>query len=138
VGQGRRRTGSLGFVVGVVVAIPATIFALSNLEPATVEFVGWQAEVPLWAVIGISVLAGVLIGSALTAAFGARRRREKKRKAQARVTAAAQDDEDAITAGTALDGPGGLPPELTSGRDGDQRAGLRPTGEDDASPSSRA
>jgi uncharacterized integral membrane protein len=90
--KGRKRSGSLGFVIGVVVAIPATLFALSNLEPATVEFLGWQAKVPLWAVIGLSVLAGVLIGSALTAAFGARRRREKKRRAQARSTDAATTD----------------------------------------------
>lgn len=99
--KGRRRSGSLGFVIGVVVAIPATLFALSNLEPATVEFLGWQAEVPLWAVIGLSVLAGVLIGSALTAAFGARRRREKKRRAQARSTAVESDEQPALESGEA-------------------------------------
>jgi uncharacterized integral membrane protein len=91
--EGRRRVGSLWFVVGVLVAVPATIFALSNLESATVEFLGWQAETPLWAVIGISVLAGVLIGAALTAAIGARRRRGKRRavRANAEVTAGAAD-----------------------------------------------
>lgn len=85
--EGRRRVGSLWFVVGVVLAVPATIFALSNLDTATIGFLGWQAEIPLWAVIVISVLAGVLIGSALTAAVGARRRREKQRKAAVRAQA---------------------------------------------------
>jgi|GEM_PF-5420807 uncharacterized integral membrane protein len=97
--EGRRRVGSLWFVVGVLVAVPATIFALSNLDTATIQFLGWQAETPLWAVIIISVLAGVLIGSALTAALGARRRRGKQRKASSRAAAQERPATDPAAAG---------------------------------------
>jgi uncharacterized integral membrane protein len=76
----RRRGGSLGFIIGIAVGIPATIFALSNLESADVEFLGWQAEVPLWAVIGLSLLAGIVIGMGVLLAVQARRRRERKRE----------------------------------------------------------
>ncbi len=78
--EGRRRVGSVWFVLGVALAIPATVFALSNVEPAEIEFLGWQAEVPLWIVIGASLLIGVVIGSALTAAVGARRRRARRKQ----------------------------------------------------------
>lgn len=83
--EGRRRGGSLGFVIGIVVAVPATVFALSNLEHATVQFLGWQAEVPLWLVIAVSVLAGTVIGAGVTLALRARRRRERKKAVAAEV-----------------------------------------------------
>ncbi len=78
----QRRGGTLGFVIGFGIAIPATIFALSNLESATVEFLGWQAEVPLWAVIGLSLLAGALIGVIVLLALQARRKHGKKKVAK--------------------------------------------------------
>jgi uncharacterized integral membrane protein len=83
VAEGRRRVGSVWFVIGVAIAIPATVFAVSNVEPAQIEFLGWQALVPLWIVIGASLLAGMLIGAALTAAAGARRRRARRKQRQA-------------------------------------------------------
>ena len=83
--DGRHRGGSLGFVIGLFVAVPATVFALSNLEQATVEFLGWQAEVPLWLVIGASVLSGAVIGVGVTLALQTRRRRERKKAAKAQV-----------------------------------------------------
>lgn len=78
-----RRGGSLGFVVGFAIAIPATIFALSNLESAQVEFLGWTAEVPLWAVIGISFAAGALLGVVVLVTWQARRKRGRKKAAKA-------------------------------------------------------
>lgn len=111
--EGRTRFGSLGFVVGVLVAIPATAFALSNLEPATVEFLGWQAEVPLWLVIGASVLAGVVIGAGLTLALGARRRRTKKKARKAREQQAHAEGAQAQAALTQEAGPGGPPGETS-------------------------
>jgi uncharacterized integral membrane protein len=81
--EGRRRVGSLGFVVGALVAVPATVFAVSNLETTSVQFLGWQADVPLWIVIGVSVLAGFIIGAGVTAAVQARRRRTRKKRAKA-------------------------------------------------------
>lgn len=78
-----RRGGSLGFVVGFAIAIPATIFALSNLESARVEFLGWTAEVPLWAVIAISFLAGAVLGLVWLLTWQARRKRGRKKAAKA-------------------------------------------------------
>lgn len=75
----RRRGASLGFVVGFGVGIPATVFALSNLEATRVEFLGWQAEVPLWAVMAISLVAGVVLGIAGLLAWQARRRRGRRK-----------------------------------------------------------
>lgn len=80
---GQRRGGSLGFVVGFAIAIPATIFALSNLESTQVEFLGWAAEVPLWAVIALSLLTGVLLGIVMIVAWQARRRHGRKKAAKA-------------------------------------------------------
>ena len=84
----QRRGGSLGFVVGLALGIPATIFALSNLESVQVEFLGWTASTPLWVVIILSLLAGALIGCALLLAWQARRRHTRKKAArkQARDT----------------------------------------------------
>jgi uncharacterized integral membrane protein len=83
VAGGRRRVGTLWFVVGIAVAIPATIFAVSNVEPTTIEFAGWQAEVPLYLVIGASLFAGIVIGAALASAIGVSRRRARRRQRKA-------------------------------------------------------
>jgi uncharacterized integral membrane protein len=82
--QATRRGGSLGFVVGLVIGVPATIFALSNLESVQVEFAGWTASTPLWVVIILSLLAGALIGCAVLLAWQARRRRTRKKAARGR------------------------------------------------------
>jgi uncharacterized integral membrane protein len=97
--KGRRRGSSLGFVVGFGVGIPATIFALSNLEATSVEFLGWQAEVPLWAVMAISLLAGVLLGIAGLLTWQARRRRGRKKAARSAGTETADPAQvDAVDA----------------------------------------
>jgi uncharacterized integral membrane protein len=83
VAGGRRRVGTLWFVLGIAVAIPATIFALSNVEPTTIEFAGWEAEVPLYLVIGASLFAGIVIGAALASAIGVTRRRARRRQRKA-------------------------------------------------------
>ncbi len=89
----RRTGGSLGFVVGFGIGIPATIFALSNLESVTVEFLGWQAETPLWAVITLSLVAGALLGVAMLLTWQARRRHGRKKAAKQR----AREEQQAIS-----------------------------------------
>lgn len=79
----QRRGGSLGFVVGFAIAIPVTIFALSNLESAQVEFLGWTAEVPLWAVIVLSFVAGALVGVLVLVTWRARRKHGRRKAAKA-------------------------------------------------------
>jgi uncharacterized integral membrane protein len=104
----RRRGGTLGFVVGIIIAIPATIFALSNLESTNVEFLGWQAEVPLWAVMGVAFLAGALLGVIVLLAWQARRKRGKKKVAKQAARekkAAEQDTTPALTGADAADVP---------------------------------
>lgn len=101
-----RRGGGLGFIVGFGIGIPATIFALSNLEATQVEFLGWTAEVPLWAVIALSMLAGALFGVGMLLAWQARRRRGRKKAAkQAARRADAQTGEH--DAGAPADPPAG-------------------------------
>lgn len=95
----RRAGGSLGFVVGFGIGIPATIFALSNLESVTVEFLGWEAETPLWAVITLSLLAGILLGLAILLTWQARRRRGRKKQARQRAREAQQVDDEPSAAG---------------------------------------
>lgn len=91
----KRRGGSLGFIIGFAVAIPATIFALSNLESTNVEFLGWQAQVPLWAVIALSLVAGAAIGVGLLLAWQARRRLGRRREAKAAAKAERQGGQQA-------------------------------------------
>lgn len=106
----RRRGGALGFVVGFGIGIPATIFALSNLEATNVEFLGWQAQVPLWAVIAASMLLGAVFAVAMLLAWQARRKRGRKKAAkavrqvqqQAAVEAASESSDPAL--GSGLDG----------------------------------
>jgi uncharacterized integral membrane protein len=92
--------GTLWFVLGIAVAIPATIFAVSNVEPTTIEFAGWQAEVPLYLVIGASLFAGIVIGAALASAIGVSRRRARRRQRKAVAVAStshpSSDEQDAL------------------------------------------
>ena len=90
VGQ-QRRGGSLGFVVGLALGVPATVFALSNLESVQVEFLGWTASKPLRVVIILSLLAGALIGCAVLLAWQARRRHTRKKAARKQPRDATQE-----------------------------------------------
>lgn len=108
----RRTGGSLGFVVGFGIGIPATIFALSNLESVTVEFLGWQAETPLWAIITLSLLAGALLGVAILLTWQARRRHGRRKQAKKR----AREEQRALT-----EQPSQAPAALESGA-GEQRS----------------
>lgn len=91
-----RRGGGLLFVVGILVGIPATIFALSNLESTTVEFLGWAAEVPLWAVIMLSILVGAVLGTAGLLTWQARRKRGRKKAAKREKQAAEAQEREAV------------------------------------------
>lgn len=103
---GSRRGGSLGFVIGVAVAIPATVFALSNLESTTVEFLGWESEVPLWLVILLSFTAGAVVGIGVLLAVQARRRLGRRREKRVAAKRARETPAE-IEAGTA---EGSTPP----------------------------
>ena len=104
----QRRGGSLGFVVGLALGIPATVFALSNLESVQVEFLGWTASTPLWVVIILSLLAGALIGWAVLLAWQARRRHTRKKAARKQPRDATQEPPT---------GPGTTEPSEPTGRE---------------------
>jgi uncharacterized integral membrane protein len=118
----KRRGGSLGFVVGLAVGVPATLFALSNLESVQVEFLGWTASTPLWVVIILSLLAGALIGCAVLLAWQARRRRTRKKAARGRPGDSPEEpstgaDTTGPTAGRPDDTPRRPTPSGTGGVD---------------------
>jgi len=114
----RRRGGGLLFVVGILVGIPATIFAVSNLESATVEFLGWTAQVPLWAVIALSIFAGALMGVAALLTMQARRRRGRKKDAKRQERAATDSRPPAAPASPeqGSTGSGGEDTDASGGR----------------------
>ena len=50
----------------LIAAFIVIVFASSNMTPAMVSFLTWQAELPLVFVILLSVILGVLIGGIIT------------------------------------------------------------------------
>lgn len=111
-----RRGGSLGFVVGFAIAIPATIFALSNLESANVEFLGWTFQLPLWAVIAVSFAAGALLGIIVLLGWQARRKRGRKKAAKREQKAPRTDDTNpALEPGGSNAGPASRPSTADTG-----------------------
>lgn len=125
--KGQRRIGSLGFVLGFAIGIPATIFALSNLESTAVEFLGWEAEVPLWFVIALSLVAGVLIGVGGLLAWQTRRRMGRRRAAKAAAKQAARTPATSSADTPALDsGSGGSGDRPGDARDGETSSSESP------------
>jgi uncharacterized integral membrane protein len=62
-GPGRTRIGGawIGLILGAVVLVFLLIFILQNLDPARVQFLGFQAELPLGIWMLFSAIAGVLL-----------------------------------------------------------------------------
>ncbi|MEJ2867852.1 lipopolysaccharide assembly protein LapA domain-containing protein [Actinomycetospora sp. OC33-EN08] len=62
-GPGRTRIGGawIGLILGAVVLVFLLIFILQNLDPARVQFLGLQAELPLGIWMLFSAIAGVLL-----------------------------------------------------------------------------
>lgn len=62
-GPGRTKIGGawIGLILGAVVLVFLLIFILQNLDPARVQFLGFQAELPLGIWMLFSAIAGVLL-----------------------------------------------------------------------------
>ena len=62
-GPGRTKIGGawIGLILGAVVLVFLLIFILQNLDPARVQFLGLQAELPLGIWMLFSAVAGVLL-----------------------------------------------------------------------------
>jgi uncharacterized integral membrane protein len=74
-----------GLVVGVVVAVVFIVLAAQNTADAQVRFMGWDATVPLIAVILVSLLAGVVLDEIVGLVYRARRRRILQQLEELRV-----------------------------------------------------
>ena len=53
----------LHLVVWLIVLAAVVLFALVNTDKVNVDWVAQDSEAPLWMVIGISAVAGAIIGS---------------------------------------------------------------------------
>jgi uncharacterized integral membrane protein len=62
-------------IVGILVAAAVIILAAQNVGDAAVQFLGWEFEVPLIALILGSVLAGIVLAELIGVFYRRRRRR---------------------------------------------------------------
>ena len=53
---------AIGTVVGTVVGL---MFVLSNRHTATIEFLWWQQDLPVWVALLFAIALGVLVGGGL-------------------------------------------------------------------------
>ena len=80
-----RGTGvSAAMVVGVVLAILAIIVAVQNTNDVNVDFLAWELDAPLVAVILAAAVAGVLLDEILGLFWRRRRRRHLAERAELR------------------------------------------------------
>jgi uncharacterized integral membrane protein len=73
-----------GLVVGVILAIVVIGFAAQNTQAATVEAIVWEWSSPLFVVVLISVIMGIVLDEIVGLLFRARRRRLLAEKAELR------------------------------------------------------
>lgn len=78
-----RGTGvSAALVIGVVLAILAIVVAVQNTADVSVDFLAWEVDAPLVAVILAAGLAGVLLDETLGFFWRRRRRRHLAERAE--------------------------------------------------------
>jgi uncharacterized integral membrane protein len=80
-----RGTGvSVALVIGVVVTVLAIIIAIQNTDDVDVDFLAWDVEAPLVAVILAAAVAGVLFDEILGLFWRRRRRHHLAERAELR------------------------------------------------------
>lgn len=78
-----RGTGvSVALVVGVLLAILAIIVAVQNTEDVNIDFLAWELDAPLVAVILAAAVAGVVLDEILGFFWRRRRRRHLAERAE--------------------------------------------------------
>lgn len=75
---------SAGLVVGVLLAILAIIVAVQNTGDVNVDFLAWEVDAPLVAVILAAAVAGVVLDETLGFFWRRRRRRNLGDRAELR------------------------------------------------------
>ncbi|KAF0181083.1 MAG: hypothetical protein FD164_1634 [Nitrospirae bacterium] len=69
----------LSLVLAIIVLAAVVVFSVQNASPVAVSFFLWRFEASLAVVIFLSVLAGVIIGLLLSAAYSMKRTGRKRR-----------------------------------------------------------
>ncbi|MCJ7726113.1 MAG: lipopolysaccharide assembly protein LapA domain-containing protein, partial [Acidimicrobiia bacterium] len=73
-----------GLVVGVILAIVVIGFAAQNTQSATVKTIVWEWSSPLFVVVLISLIMGIVLDELVGLQFRARRRRLLAEKVELR------------------------------------------------------
>jgi uncharacterized integral membrane protein len=80
---GRSRLATVAyFVAGVLVAVVVVPSVIQNTQSVHLEWLSLDAEWPLWALIGVSFLAGLLVGPLLVSSL--RHARNRRHSAASR------------------------------------------------------
>jgi uncharacterized integral membrane protein len=71
-----------GLVVGVMLAVIVIVFAAQNTQSATVKVLAWDWSAPLFVVVLLSLIIGIVLDEIVGLLFRARRRRRLSEKAE--------------------------------------------------------
>jgi uncharacterized integral membrane protein len=64
-----------GLILGIVLSIPLVVFLAQNTQSVTINFLAWSGQVPLVAVLGVTVIATIVIDELIGLAVRSRRRK---------------------------------------------------------------
>ena len=64
-----------GLILGIVLSIPLVVFLAQNTQSVTINFLAWTGQVPLVAVLGVTVIATIVIDELIGLAVRSRRRK---------------------------------------------------------------
>lgn len=64
-----------GLILGIVLSIPLVVFLAQNTQSVTINFLDWTGQVPLVAVLGVTVIATIVIVELIGLAVRSRRRK---------------------------------------------------------------
>jgi uncharacterized integral membrane protein len=81
--RSKSRAGLAGFVVGALVTVAIALLVLQNRSEVQFEWLVFDFDTPLWLMLGLSFVAGILAGPLLLGAWRHRRNVRERRKAVA-------------------------------------------------------
>jgi uncharacterized integral membrane protein len=71
-----------GLVVGVILAVIVIVFAAQNTQSATVNVLAWDWTAPVFVIVLLSLVIGIVLDEIVGLLFRARRRRRLSEKAE--------------------------------------------------------
>ncbi len=88
----------LGWIIGVPIALLLVMLAVANRDMVTLSLdpIGGDISLPLYLVIFLAFLLGLICGGLLTWASGVKRRMRKRREEREKAAAANQRSEPTI------------------------------------------